>query len=55
MPDPAPTAMFDSVYAEQTPWLAAQRAEFVEYHASFEDDGHGRPEEETPGPGEDVF
>jgi 2-oxoisovalerate dehydrogenase E1 component alpha subunit len=28
--------MFDHVYAEQTPPLAAQRAEFVDYHASFE-------------------
>jgi 2-oxoisovalerate dehydrogenase E1 component alpha subunit len=37
MPDPEPTTMFDHVYAEQTPPLAAQRAEFVEYHASFED------------------
>jgi len=36
MPDPAPTAMFDSVYAEQTPHLAAQREEFVAYSASFE-------------------
>ena len=36
MADPAPTEMFDSVYAEQTPHLAAQRAEFVAYHASFE-------------------
>ena len=36
MPDPDPTSMFDHVYAEQTPPLAAQRAEFVEYHASFE-------------------
>ncbi|RZU33565.1 pyruvate dehydrogenase (acetyl-transferring) E1 component subunit alpha [Blastococcus saxobsidens] len=36
MPDPAPTSMFDHVYAEQTPPLAAQRAEFVDYHASFE-------------------
>jgi 2-oxoisovalerate dehydrogenase E1 component alpha subunit len=36
MPDPEPTSMFDHVYAEQTPPLAAQRAEFVEYHASFE-------------------
>jgi pyruvate dehydrogenase E1 component alpha subunit len=37
LPDPPGTSMFDSVYAEQTPHLAAQRAEFVEYHASFED------------------
>jgi 2-oxoisovalerate dehydrogenase E1 component alpha subunit len=36
MPDPAPTEMFDHVFAEQTPELAAQRAQFVEYHASFE-------------------
>jgi 2-oxoisovalerate dehydrogenase E1 component alpha subunit len=36
MPDPQPTDMFDAVYAEQTPHLAAQRAEFVKYHASFE-------------------
>jgi pyruvate dehydrogenase E1 component alpha subunit len=40
MPDPDPTIMFDHVYAEQTPPLAAQRAEFVEYHASFEGGDH---------------
>jgi pyruvate dehydrogenase E1 component alpha subunit len=40
MPDPEPTSMFDHVYAEQTPPLAAQRAEFVEYHASFEGENH---------------
>src|SRR3954469_1027738 len=39
MPDPPGTAMFDNVYAEQTPTLAAQRAEFVEYHAGFEGAG----------------
>ena len=39
-PIPPPTSMFDHVYAEQTPPLAAQRAEFVEYHASFEGDEH---------------
>ena len=39
MPDPRPTAMFDAVYAEQTPTLAAQRAEFEAYRASFEDGG----------------
>jgi 2-oxoisovalerate dehydrogenase E1 component alpha subunit len=39
MPDPEPTAMFDTVYAEQTPWLAAQRDEFVAYRASFEEAG----------------
>jgi 2-oxoisovalerate dehydrogenase E1 component alpha subunit len=36
MPDPPGTAMFDSVYAETTPELEHQRAEFVDYHASFE-------------------
>ena len=36
MADPAPTSMFDHVYAEQTPPLAAQREEFVKYHESFE-------------------
>jgi pyruvate dehydrogenase E1 component alpha subunit len=40
MPDPAPTEMFDHVFAEQTPELAAQRAEFVKYHASFEGGEH---------------
>ena len=55
MADPDPTSMFDHVYAEQTPTLAAQRAEFVEYHASFADGEHARPDEVTPGPGEDVF
>src|ERR1700712_5526811 len=40
MPDPEPTEMFDHVYAEQTPELAAQRAEFVAYHASFEGGEH---------------
>jgi pyruvate dehydrogenase E1 component alpha subunit len=39
MPDPPGTAIFDTVYAEQTPELAAQRAEFVEYHAGFETAG----------------
>ena len=54
MTDPPGTAMFDFVYAEQTPELAAQRAEFVEYHASFADGGHG-DQDENPGPGEGVF
>jgi 2-oxoisovalerate dehydrogenase E1 component alpha subunit len=36
MADPPGTAIFDSVFAEQTPELEQQRAEFVEYHASFE-------------------
>jgi pyruvate dehydrogenase E1 component alpha subunit len=54
MPEPAPTAMFDSVYAEMTPPLAEQRAEFLDYHASFADSGH-REQDENPGPGEGVF
>src|SRR3712207_9189782 len=40
MPDPQPAAMFDHVYAEQTPHLVAQRDEFVAYHAGFEGEGH---------------
>jgi 2-oxoisovalerate dehydrogenase E1 component alpha subunit len=36
MADPAGTEIFDSVYAEQTPHLAQQRAEFVAYHEGFE-------------------
>jgi 2-oxoisovalerate dehydrogenase E1 component subunit alpha len=36
MPDPPGTAIFDSVYAETTPELVAQREEFVAYHAGFE-------------------
>ncbi len=36
MADPPSTSMFDFVYAEQTPQLEQQRAEFVEYHAGFE-------------------
>jgi len=37
MPDPDPLTMFDAVYAEQTPLLEAQRAEFAAYLAGFED------------------
>jgi 2-oxoisovalerate dehydrogenase E1 component alpha subunit len=40
MPDPAPTGMFDAVYAEQVAPLARQREEFVAYHAGFEGEGH---------------
>ncbi len=36
MQPPAAETMFDSVYAEQTPPLAAQREQFVAYQASFE-------------------
>jgi pyruvate dehydrogenase E1 component alpha subunit len=41
MPDPAPTSMFDHVYAEQTPLVAEQRAEFAAYQASFSDTATG--------------
>jgi 2-oxoisovalerate dehydrogenase E1 component alpha subunit len=37
LPDPGPGAIFDHVYQEQTPELAAQHAEFLEYLASFEE------------------
>src|SRR5919112_808863 len=40
MPDPPGTAMFDQVYAEQTPHLTAQQAEFEAYQASFDGGGH---------------
>jgi pyruvate dehydrogenase E1 component alpha subunit len=40
MPDPPGSAIFDTVYAEQTAELEAQRSEFVEYHAGFETEGH---------------
>ncbi|SCX45027.1 pyruvate dehydrogenase E1 component alpha subunit [Klenkia marina] len=36
MPDPAPTEMFDHVYAEQTDEIAAQRAAFLAYQEGFE-------------------
>jgi pyruvate dehydrogenase E1 component alpha subunit len=40
MPDPPGTAIFDTVYAETTPELVEQRAEFVDYHAGFEGAEH---------------
>jgi 2-oxoisovalerate dehydrogenase E1 component alpha subunit len=36
MPDPPMPHMFDDVYAEPHPVIDAERAEFVDYHASFE-------------------
>jgi 2-oxoisovalerate dehydrogenase E1 component alpha subunit len=36
LPDPGPDAIFDHVYVDQTPELAAQRAEYLDYVASFE-------------------
>ncbi len=37
MPDPDPLEMFDDVYVEQTPLLAAQKAQFADYLAGFAD------------------
>ena len=39
MPDPDPTSMFTSVYAETTPLLLEQQAEFTAYHAGFATSG----------------
>ncbi|MBB5870913.1 pyruvate dehydrogenase E1 component alpha subunit [Allocatelliglobosispora scoriae] len=36
MPDPQPASMFDHVYAESSPLVEAQRAQFQAYAASFE-------------------
>jgi 2-oxoisovalerate dehydrogenase E1 component subunit alpha len=36
MPQPAPDRMFSQVYAEPSPALEAQRAAYLDYHASFE-------------------
>lgn len=43
MPDPAPTSMFDHVYAEQHPLIDAERAQMQSYLASFADSHGGRP------------
>ncbi len=34
--NPAPESMFDHIYVEETPLVAAERRDFVEYHAGFE-------------------
>ncbi len=39
MPDPDPASMFTNVYAESTPYLDEQAAEFARYHASFVSEG----------------
>jgi pyruvate dehydrogenase E1 component alpha subunit len=36
MPDPSPDRIFSEVYADASPQLEAQRAEYLAYHASFE-------------------
>ncbi|WP_229075477.1 pyruvate dehydrogenase (acetyl-transferring) E1 component subunit alpha [Actinoplanes sp. DH11] len=40
MPDPQPVAMFDNVYPNGSPEIAAQRRAFEDYQASFEGSGH---------------
>jgi len=35
MPDPGPERIFSNVYAEESPVVAAQRDEYLAYHASF--------------------
>jgi 2-oxoisovalerate dehydrogenase E1 component subunit alpha len=40
MPDPAPVAMFEHVYAEPSAVLAGQRDEFMAYAATFEGGQH---------------
>ncbi len=37
--DPEVTEMFDNVYAEMPPGIAAQRAEAVDLQASFDEEG----------------
>jgi 2-oxoisovalerate dehydrogenase E1 component alpha subunit len=39
LPDPNLLDLFDHVYAEQTPYLAEQKAKYAEYLATFEDTG----------------
>ena len=39
MPDPDPLTMFDHIYVEDHPVVAAERAEFEAYHASFVEEG----------------
>ena len=40
LPDPKPLDQFDYVFSEMTEELAAQKAEFEAYHASFEGGEH---------------
>ena len=37
MPDPAPEAMFDHVYADPHPLLQLEREAYTAYQASFEE------------------
>jgi 2-oxoisovalerate dehydrogenase E1 component alpha subunit len=40
LPDPAPTEIFDHVYAEPHPLVQAERDAFTAYHASFDEAAH---------------
>lgn len=42
LPDPSPLSIFDQVYAEQTPELAAQKAGYAAFLDSFEPEGVAR-------------
>jgi 2-oxoisovalerate dehydrogenase E1 component subunit alpha len=44
LPDPRMLDFFDCVYAEQTPYLEEQKANYAEYLATFEDVTAGSPE-----------
>ncbi len=50
MPEPDPVGIFDHVYSEPHAQVDAERAAFVEYHASFE----GEPGAAAPGADESV-
>ncbi|SFE47401.1 pyruvate dehydrogenase E1 component alpha subunit [Actinopolyspora alba] len=40
MPEPPPERMFSAVYAEESPVVAAQREDYLNYLAGFADSGH---------------
>ncbi|WP_179535341.1 pyruvate dehydrogenase (acetyl-transferring) E1 component subunit alpha [Actinopolyspora biskrensis] len=40
MPDPPPERMFSAVYADESPVVAAQRDEYLDYLSGFADAGH---------------
>jgi len=40
MPTPGPERIFSQVYEQETPLLARQRTEFLEYLAGFSDEAH---------------
>jgi 2-oxoisovalerate dehydrogenase E1 component alpha subunit len=40
MPDPDPTAMFEHTYADGSPLVDEERAQFAAYQASFAEEGN---------------